>query len=149
MAPMKAMKAMKGSAMSASSNLCLFISILSHGANESYEGDEGLSHVRIGCMQLSCRDDWPEGEGRQGRRGGLGRSRGRGVEEKWNVQACWRVELEVEEEACDASAQRCESFHQGAMRLQSQASVQDSEGVPHEETEGVDQLRCKLFESVE
>merc|ERR1712048_1479253 len=98
--------------------------------------------------QLSCRDDWLEGEGRQGRRrrpGGRCRRRG---EENWIVQACWRVELEVEEEACNTSAQRCESFHQGAMRLQGQASVQDRESVPDEETQGIDQLRSKVSESV-
>merc|ERR1712151_537008 len=119
----------------------------SNGANESHEGDEGFCHVGIGCVQLSCRDDWLEGEGRQGRRRRLGGRCRRRVEENWIVQARWRVELEVEEEAFNASAQGCESLHQGAMRLQGQASVQDREGVPHEETQGIDQLRWKISES--
>merc|ERR1712084_27664 len=71
-----------------------------------------------------------------------------GVEEDRIFQACWRFELEIEEEACNASSQRCESFHQGAMRLQGQASIQDREGVPHEETQGIDQLRWNSCMSV-
>merc|ERR1711879_638240 len=101
-------------------SLCLFVFSLSHGANES---DEGFCFVGICCVQLSCRDHWLEGQGRQGRRGGLGGSCRRGVEEKRILQACWRAEFEIEKEACNASAQRCESFHQGAVRLQGQASI--------------------------
>merc|ERR1711941_134398 len=113
---------------------------LSYGANESHEG---FCYVSICCVQLSCRNDRVEGQGRQGRRGGLGRSCRRGVEKDRILQACWRVEFEIEEEACNASAQRCESFHQGAVCFQGQASIQDRESVPHEETKRVDQLRLK------
>merc|ERR1711959_616278 len=93
-------------------NLLLFISSLSHGADESNEGNEGwLCHDGIRCVQLSCRDDWLEVQGRQGHRGGHGISCGRSAEEKRILQTCSLVEPKVEEEASNASAQRRQPFH--------------------------------------
>merc|ERR1712187_915757 len=119
----------------------LSLSRLSHGANEGYEGNESKCYVGVRCVQLCCRDDWLEGQGRQGRRGGLGSSCGRGIEEERIFQARRRVEPKVEEETCHASSQRRQSFYQGALRLQVQASFKNCEGLPHEEAQGDDQLR--------
>merc|ERR1712187_249827 len=124
-------------------NILLSISSLSYGA---YEGYEGKCYVGVRCVQLCCRDDWLEGQGRQGRRGGLGSSCGRGTEEERIFQARRRVEPKVEEETCHASSQRRQSFYQGALRLQGQASFKNCEGLPHEEAQGDDQLREALWQ---
>merc|ERR1712146_583541 len=50
------------------------------------------------------------------------------------------VEHEAQEKASDASPQGCEPIHGGAMRFQSQASLEDSQGIAYEEVEGDDQL---------
>merc|ERR1712056_80111 len=50
------------------------------------------------------------------------------------------VEHEAQEKASDASPQGCEPIHKGAMRFQSQASFEDSQGIAYEEVEGDDQL---------
>merc|ERR1712107_83376 len=67
--------------------------------------------------------------------------RSRPVEEDWFLQAWWRVELEAQEETCPTCSQGCQPVHQGAMRVQGEASEQNCQGFPNEETQGDDQLR--------
>merc|ERR1711976_815675 len=62
-------------------------------------------------------------------------------EEEWFLQTRGCVELEAQEEACDASQERCEPIHERTMRLQSQASVQDRQGIAYEEAEGDGELK--------
>merc|ERR1711879_602127 len=80
-------------------------------------------------------------EGREGCRGGHRRDCRRRVEEKWFLQTRGCVELEAQEEACDASQERCEPIHERTMRLQSQASVQDCQGIAHEKIKGDGELK--------
>merc|ERR1712048_1079992 len=116
--------------------------IYSHGPNEGNEGDEGRSPGHDGnrSVQRCSGDDRPEGERRQGRCGGHRGSCGRRVEKERLLQTRRRVEHEAQEEASDASPQGCEPIHKGAMRFQSQASFEDSQGIAYEEVEGDDQL---------
>merc|ERR1711865_1031605 len=72
------------------------------------------------------------------------RSRGGAAEEERKIQACWRLELEAQEEASARSKEGRESLHQGAMRLQGKARLEDSEGPPNEEAQGHDQLSVRL-----
>merc|ERR1719436_426609 len=120
----------------------MFPNLHSHGPDESNEGDEGRSQ-RHDCkcsVQRCRRDDWLEGEGREGRHGGHRSDCRRRVEKEWFLQACGCVEPEAQEEACDASQERCEPIHERTMRLQSQASVQDRQGITYEEIEGNGEL---------
>merc|ERR1711979_53734 len=71
-----------------------------------------------------------------GHRGGCGGT----VEKERFLQARRRVEPEAQEKASDASPQGCEPIHKRAMRVQSQASFEDSQGIAYEEAEGDDQL---------
>merc|ERR1712185_596268 len=64
------------------------------------------------------------------------------------IQAWRRTQLEAEEEASDCRSQGSESFHQGAVRLQGEASLQDSQGASNEEVQGDGQLSllsCELL----
>merc|ERR1711897_100077 len=113
--------------------------------NEGDEGNEGgehRRHDRDAGLRLRRRDLWPEDERREGRDRGHCHRRGRSVEEKWFFQARWRVEPETQEETCPTCSQGCEPIHQGAVRVQGEASEQDCQGSPNEEAEGDDQLRC-------
>merc|ERR1712186_246260 len=112
------------------------------GPDESNEGDEGRSPGHDGNRSVQrCRgDDRPEGERRQGRRGGHRGSCGGTVEKERFFQARRRVEHEAQEKTSDASPQGCEPIHKRAMRVQSQASFEDSQGIAYEEAEGDDQL---------
>merc|ERR1712061_654357 len=56
------------------------------------------------------------------------------------VQTRRCVEHEAQEKTSDASPQGCEPIHKRAMRFQSQASFEDSQGIAHEEVEGDGQL---------
>ena len=56
------------------------------------------------------------------------------------VQACWHARVEVEEEACNARAQRREPIHQGTLRLQSKARVQDGPRSRNEEVKRCSEL---------
>merc|ERR1712048_998392 len=62
-------------------------------------------------------------------------------EEKWFLQTRGCAQLEAQEEASDASQERGEPIHERAMRLQSQASVQDRQGLADEEVEGDGELK--------
>merc|ERR1712151_1014132 len=124
--------------------------LCNHGPNESNEGDEGCSQGNDGkCgVQRRSGDDRPEGEGREGCHGGhrcgcCGR-----VEEEWFFQTCGIAELEAQEEASDASQEGSQSIHEGTMRVQGQASVEDRQGTANEEVAGDDQLIRALCSEV-
>merc|ERR1711879_925125 len=105
-------------------------------SNEGHEGDEGCWCQEGGpqgydgnsSLQLSGLQHRLEGEGREGRRGELHVGCSGAVEEERVFQVRRCVELEAEEEACDASSQGHQSIHQRAMCLQGKACVADCEG---------------------
>merc|ERR1712187_1102540 len=89
-------------------------STCSHAAsNEGYEGDEDRwcqegrrkGHDSNSSLQFCSVQHGLEGQGREGRRGGLHVSRSRATEEERVLQVRRRVEFEVEEEACDADCE--------------------------------------------
>merc|ERR1712216_927878 len=109
-----------------------------HGS--CYEGDEGHEGRRCydchSSFWCSCRKVRIEEQGCEGCRHhihGVGCFR---VEEEWLIQVRWLPELEAEEEACHPCSQGCQPFHQGAMRVQSEASLQDCPCFGNEEVEG-------------
>merc|ERR1712100_623455 len=66
-------------------------------------------------------------------------------QEERKLQARRHVELEVEEEARHPSKEGHQSIHQGALRLQGQASLKDREGTCHEEIEGGFELNFPMI----
>merc|ERR1712023_302945 len=113
-----------------------FYFLSSHGPNESTEGDEGRSQGYDGkrSVQRCSRDDRPEGQGREGHHGGHRRRCRWRVEEEWFLQTRGCAQPEAQEEAGDASQERGEPIHKGTMRLQSQACVEDRQGIANEKT---------------
>merc|ERR1711879_656575 len=107
-------------------------------------GNEGCSDDTKCHIQICCRDDWPEDEGCEGRSLGNDGCCVEGVEEVRLFQVGRQAELEVEEEGRNASTEGREPFHQGAMRFQGQACIEDCEGLRHEEAQGSHQLREAL-----
>merc|ERR1712211_103664 len=108
-----------------------------HGTGES---DEGHDFDCFQCVQVRRRDCGLETQGSQGcSRGCDGRGIGR-IEKARFVQACLHARVEVEEEACNARAQRREPIHQGTLRLQSKARVQDGPRSRNEEVESCSEL---------
>jgi len=107
-----------------------------------YEGNESQSrrHDSIWRIQRSSRNGRFEAQAGQRRDGGPDRSCRKAAEVCWLVQVCWRIELEAEEETCKGSKEGREPIHQGALRLQGEASVSDCPSIAHEETQGDDQL---------
>merc|ERR1712151_60516 len=83
------------------------------------EGDEGLSHDGKCSVRRGC---------------------GGPVEKERLVQTRRRVEPEAQEKASDASPKGCEPIHKRAMRFQSQASIENRQGLADEEVQGDDQL---------
>merc|ERR1711976_101731 len=119
-----------------------------HGPNESNEGDEGRSQG-YDCkrsVQRCRRDNRPEGKRREGHHGGHRCGCGRRVEEEWFLQARRCAQSEAQEEASDASQERCEPIHKGTMCLQSQACVEDRQGIAYEEAQGDGQLESLCSE---
>merc|ERR1711871_1346375 len=57
-------------------------------------------------------------------------------------------EFEAQEEACHPSPQGCQPFHQGALRVQSEAGFEDRARFGHEEVEGDGQLSNESREMV-
>merc|ERR1711988_1496537 len=110
-----------------------------HESNEGHESHEGWHDCNPG-IQLRCRDNWLEVEGREGGDGGAHRARRGGAEEDWLLQTRWRVEHEAEEEASDTCPQGRQPVYQGTLCLQGQTCVEDREGPPDEEAQGDDQL---------
>merc|ERR1711976_959942 len=108
--------------------------LCSHVAsNEGHEGDwcqeDGpQGHDSNSSLQLGGLQHWFEGEGRQGCRDDLYVGCSGAVEEERVLQVRGCVELEVEEEACDASSQGRQPLHERAMRFQGETCVTDCEG---------------------
>merc|ERR1712187_306938 len=102
-------------------------------SNEGHEGDEGCwcqeggtqGHDGNSSLQLGGLQHWFEGEGREGRRDELHVGCSGAVEEERILQVRGCVELEVEEEACDASSQGNHPIHQRTMCLQGETCVAD------------------------
>merc|ERR1712139_451898 len=88
---------------------------------------------------------WSQGQGCEGCRDRLHGVGCFGVEEERRFQDWWLLELEAQEEASSPSSQGHQSIHKGAMRVQGQASFQDSSRFAHEEVEGDDQLSRLRF----
>merc|ERR1712019_145550 len=114
----------------------------SHGPHRSQRYDGKCS------VQRCSRDDGPEGEGCERRHGGHRSGCRRGVEEEWRLQTRRCAEPEAQEEASDASQERGEPLHKGTMRLQSQACVEDRQGVANEEVQGDGELESHCCEMV-
>merc|ERR1712019_118789 len=72
------------------------------------------------------------------------------VEEKWCFQTRRSSQPEAQEEACDASQEGSKPIHEGTLRVQSQASVEDRQGTANEKVQGDDQLGpfCSEFASL-
>merc|ERR1712107_553373 len=64
------------------------------------------------------------------------------VEEEWFLQTRGCAQPEAQEKTSDASQERGEPIHKGTMRLQSQASVEDCQGIANEEIQGDGQLEA-------
>merc|ERR1711879_724730 len=62
------------------------------------------------------------------------------IEKERSFQNRRSAQPEAQEEASDASQERRKPIHQGTMRFQSQACVEDRQGIANEEVEGDDQL---------
>merc|ERR1711912_211419 len=99
-------------------------------------------------VQRCSRDDRPEGPRRKGHHGGHRSGGRRRVEEEWFLQTRRCAQSEAQEEASDASQERGEPIHKGTMCLQSQACVEDRQGIADEEVEGDDQLESLCSEIV-
>merc|ERR1712048_1123639 len=114
--------------MGASEFFFVASSICCHVAsNEGHEGGT-QGHDGNSSLQLGGLEHWLEGEGREGCRGELHVGCSGAVEEERGLQVRGCVELEAEEEACDASSQRHQPIHERAMCLQGEACVTDCEG---------------------
>merc|ERR1712185_813751 len=100
-------------------------------------------------MGRCSRDDRPEGQRCEGHHGGHRSGCRRRVEEEWLLQTRGCAQSEAQEEASDASQERGEPIHKGTMCLQSQACVEDREGIANEEIEGDGQLESLCSESSE
>merc|ERR1712232_1254415 len=112
--------------------------------------DEGRSQGYDGkrSVQRCGRDDRPEGQGREGHHGGHRSGCRRRVEEEWRLQTRGCAQPEAQEEASDASQERGESLYKGTMRLQSQACLEDRQGVANEEVQGdgeLESLCCEIL----
>merc|ERR1712003_163632 len=69
--------------------------------------------------------------------GGIDGRRSRSVEKGRLFQDCRCAQLEAEIETCHTCAQGRQPFHERAVRSQSQASIEDSEGTSDEKTERI------------
>merc|ERR1712014_365360 len=112
-----------------------------NGRHESHESwKESTGHHSDCRIQVCGRIDRLEDLGSQRGGGGDVGSCGRSDEEDRLIQDRRHAESEAEIKACDTSAERREPIHERALRLQSQAGIQDSEGTPDEETQGACEL---------
>merc|ERR1712187_968447 len=116
---------------------CCFFRSRSHVAsNEGHEGNESCCYQEGGpqghdgnsSVQLCGLQHRLEVEGREVRRDELHVGCSGAVEEERVLQVRRCIELEIEEEGRDASSQGRQPLHQGAMRLQGKACIQQSEG---------------------
>merc|ERR1712190_234357 len=111
-------------------------------SDESHESDEGSErckrwkgHDSNSRVPVRCRNHRLETEGCEGSRGGHGGRSSRSVEKGWLFQDCRCAQLEAEAETRNTCAQRRHPFHERALRLQSQASIQDREGTSDEKAQ--------------
>merc|ERR1711924_553592 len=82
---------------------------------------------------------WSESEGRKVNNGGLDGRCSRSVEKVRLLQDCRRT-LEAEGETCHTRAKGRQPIHQRALRLQSQAGIEDCEGTSDEEAQNAGEL---------
>merc|ERR1712060_72092 len=108
------------------------------GSHESWK--ESIGHDSKCRVQVCGRIDWLEDLGSEGGGGGDVGSCGRSDEKDWFLQDRRHAQSEAQIKACDTSAEGRESIHERALRLQSQASIQDSEGTADEEAQGACEL---------
>merc|ERR1711937_930803 len=119
-----------------------------HGSDESYEGhEEGYEGTQGSDEGWRCddtnrrvpvggRDHRTEDERCEECRGGIhGRGRGAG-EEVWVLQGRRYAEHEAEEQACHEGTQGHQPIHQGAVRFQGEACLEDGEVLRDEEAQG-------------
>merc|ERR1711879_129729 len=119
------------------------------GRDESNEGEshEGRwSHDRVRREQQPRREERFEGEAGQGHRRWADGSCSLRAEEERRIQDWWLREHEVEEEASNPGSQGSEPLHQGALRFQGKASVQDRARLGNEEVEGDGELKSCFVE---
>merc|ERR1712224_470358 len=117
------------------------------GCDESNEGQghEVGSANAVPGHRLCGGDQWFEEQASERcRRVSLQCCLRRNQEER-KLQACRHVELEVEEEARNSSKEGHQPFHQGALRVQSQACLKDRAGTCHEEAEGGFELNFQMI----
>merc|ERR1712187_707505 len=111
------------------------------GRYESHESwKEGTSHDSDCRIQVCGRIDRLEDLGSERGGGGDVGSCGRSDEEDWLIQDRRHAQSEAEIKACDTSTEGREPIHERAVRLQSQACIQDSEGTSDEEAQGAREL---------
>merc|ERR1712107_313573 len=89
-------------------------------SNEGYESHESCERCK----------------GREGHDGRCSRS----VEKGRLLQDCRCTQLEAEVETCNTRAKGREPIHERALRLQSQASIEDREGTSDEEAQNAGEL---------
>merc|ERR1719265_1513729 len=92
------------------------------------------------AVNSSIAEEWLEGKAGEGDCRWLDGSCCIRVEEKWSIQDWRLLEHEVEEEASNPGTQGREPLHQGALRLQSKASLKDRARTGNEEVEGDGEL---------
>merc|ERR1712113_245521 len=96
-------------------------------------------------VQVSGRVYRSESEGREGNNGGLDGRGSRSVEKGGLLQDCRCAQLEAEAETCNTRAQGRQPIHERALRLQSQAGIEDCEGTSDEKAESLGELMmCAL-----
>merc|ERR1712048_208884 len=109
-----------------------------HESHESWKRCKG--HDSDSRIQVCGRIDWLQDLGSERSGGGDVGSCGRSIEKDWLIQDRRHAQSEAEIKACDTSAEGRESIHERALRLQSEAGIQDSEGTSDEEAQGACQL---------
>merc|ERR1712178_544363 len=112
-----------------------------NGRHESHESwKEGTSHDGDCRIQVRGRFDRFEDLGSErGGRSDVGSCR-RSDEKDWLIQDRGYAESEAEIKARDTSTEGREPIHERAMRLQSEAGIQDSEGSSDEKAQGTCEL---------
>merc|ERR1711953_829471 len=108
----------------------------------------GTGHDSDCCIQVCGRIYWFEDLGSERGSGGDVGSCGRSDEKDWLIQDRRHAQSEVEIKACDTSTEGREPIHERAVRLQSQACIQDSEGASDEEAQGARELSMYSLRSV-
>merc|ERR1739845_34190 len=104
------------------------------GGHEGEEGcDEECRPHDDWRVPGSGGDDWLEDKAGEGPCRGLPGRGGEGVEEGRVLQGWGYDQLEIEEQARHSCAKGRQPVHQGALRLQGEAGVEESEGLCNEE----------------